>query len=216
MTNYAYIRVSTEHQSYNRQFKQLNDFIKNENIEIKPENIISEKRTGKNLDRPMFTNLVSKLQKGDCLILAELSRLGRTYQNTKKIWNELTSKGVDIVVIDFPLLDTRNKENDNITSIMLTDIIFSVLNYLTDKEHQQIIERTQTGREVAKAKGVKFGRKELTKNELPKEFITAYTRHKDTLKAKDIQAIINADLRKQNKKEISRATYYNYINLLAS
>ena len=216
MTNYAYIRVSTEHQSYNRQIKQLNDFIKNENIEIKPENIISEKRTGKNLDRPMFTNLVSKLQKGDCLILAELSRLGRTYQNTKKIWNELTNKGVDIVVIDFPLLDTRNKENDNITSIMLTDIIFSVLNYLTDKEHQQIIERTQTGREVAKAKGVKFGRKELTKNELPKEFITAYTRHKDTLKAKDIQAIINADLRKQNKKEISRATYYNYINLLAS
>ena len=216
MTNYAYIRVSTEHQSYNRQIKQLNDFIKNENIEIKPENIISEKRTGKNLDRPMFTNLVNKLQKGDCLILAELSRLGRTYQNTKKIWNELTNKGVDIVVIDFPLLDTRNKENDNITSIMLTDIIFSVLNYLTDKEHQQIIERTQTGREVAKAKGVKFGRKEMTKNELPKEFITAYNKHKDTLKAKDIQAIINADLRKQNKKEISRATYYNYINLLAS
>ena len=216
MTNYAYIRVSTEHQSYNRQYKQLNDFIKTENIEIKPENIISEKRTGKNLDRPMFAGLVNKLQKGDCLILAELSRLGRTYQNTKKIWNELTSKGVDIVVIDFPLLDTRKKENDNITSIMLTDIIFSVLNYLTDKEHQQIIERTQTGREVARAKGVKFGRKELTKNELPKEFITAYNKHKDTLKAKDIQAIINADLRKQNKKEISRATYYNYINLLAS
>ena len=139
-TNYfAYIRCSTIQQSYNRQYKQLLDFCHKENIKLNPANIYSEKRTGKNQDRPKFKELVSLLLKKEqagehcCLVLIELSRMGRSYQLTKDTWNELTSAGVDIVVTSFPLLDTRNKDNGAV-SLMLTDIVFAVLNYLTEQE----------------------------------------------------------------------------------
>lgn len=114
---YCYIRCSTIQQSYNRQYKQLLDFCHKENIKLNPANIYSEKRTGKNQDRPKFKELVQLLldreSKGVhcCLLLIELSRLSRSYQLTKDTWNTLTSAGVDIVVTSFPLLDTRKKDN---------------------------------------------------------------------------------------------------------
>ena len=101
---YAYIRCSTVQQSYDRQIKQLNEFLAKEKIKLAPENIICEKRTGKNQDRPLFKKLVAKLKEQEakgqhcCLILIELSRMGRSYEQTKNTWNELTKCGVDIVV----------------------------------------------------------------------------------------------------------------------
>ena len=149
---YAYIRCSTAQQSYDRQYRQLNEFISKEGIKLSAENIVCEKRTGKNQDRPLFKKLVAELKdlesKGVhcCLILIELSRMGRSYEQTKNTWNELTKCGVDIVVTSFPLLDTRQDFDQMYNGVdslkaMLVDIVFSVLNYLTEQELNEKTER---------------------------------------------------------------------------
>ena len=222
VTNYfAYIRCSTIQQSYNRQYKQLLDFCHKENIKLNPANVYSEKRTGKNQDRPKFKELVNLLLEKEhagehcCLILIELSRMGRSYQLTKDTWNELTSAGVDIVVTSFPLLDTRNKDNGAV-SLMLTDIVFAVLNYLTEQELNEKADRCNNGREVAKSKGVKFGRKELTANDLPKEFIDVMKSATGTETKTALLDSVNGKLLRLNKKPLSRGTFYNYLELYKS
>ncbi|DAA84020.1 TPA: hypothetical protein CPT90_06460 [Candidatus Gastranaerophilales bacterium HUM_3] len=218
---FAYIRCSTTQQNYDRQYKQLNDFIKKEGIKLSNENIVCEKRTGKNQDRPLFKKLISELKKLEakgihcCLILVELSRMGRSYQLTKDTWNELTSAGVDIVVTSFPLLDTRKKA-DGAVNLMLTDIVFSVLNYLTEQELNEKADRCNNGREVALSKGVKFGRKELKKSDLPKEFIEVMKNANGTETKTSLLDTINGKLVRLNKKKISRGTFYNYLELYNS
>lgn len=215
---FAYIRCSTVQQSYDRQYKQLNDFIREESIKLPQENIVCEKRTGKNQDRPLFKKLVANLieleAKGIhcCLILIELSRMGRSYQLTKDTWNELTSAGVDIVVTSFPLLDTRKKDNGAV-NLMLTDIVFAVLNYLTEQELNEKSDRCNNGREVAKAKGVKFGRKELTLEDLPKEFMDVMKSATGTETKTALLDTVNGKLIRMSKKPLSRGTFYNYMKL---
>jgi len=215
---FAYIRCSTVQQSYDRQYKQLNDFISKEGIKLPPENIVCEKRTGKNQDRPLFKGLVKDLKELElkgihcCLILIELSRMGRSYQLTKDTWNELTSAGVDIVVTSFPLLDTRKKDNGAV-NLMLTDIVFAVLNYLTEQELNEKADRCNNGRAVAKDKGVKFGRKELTIKDLPKEFIAVIENSNGSESKTALLDMINGKLLRLNKKPLSRGTFYNYLRL---
>lgn len=217
-TYYCYIRCSTVQQSYNRQYKQLLDFCHKENIKINPANIYSEKRTGKNQDRPKFKELVQLLLDREakgvhcCLIMAELSRLSRSYQLTKDTWNTLTSAGVDIVVTSFPLLDTRKKDNGAV-NMMLTDIVFAVLNYLTEQELNEKADRCNNGREVAKNKGVKFGRKELTIKDLPKEFIDVMKSATGSETKTALLDSVNGKLVRMNKKPLSRGTFYNYMEL---
>jgi len=218
---YAYIRCSTIQQSYNRQYKQLLDFCHNENIKLNPANVYSEKRTGKNQDRPKFKELVQLLLDREakgvhcCLILVELSRMGRSYQLTKDTWNTLTSAGVDIVVTSFPLLDTRNKDNGAV-NLMLTDIVFAVLNYLTEQELNEKADRCNNGREVAKTKGIKFGRKELTLKDLPKEFIDVMKSATGSETKTALLDLINGRLIRNGKKALSRGTFYNYLELYKS
>ena len=215
---YCYIRCSTLQQSYDRQYKQLNDFISKEGIKLSQENIVCEKRTGKNQDRPLFKKLVEDLQELEskgvhcCLILIELSRMGRSYQLTKDTWNTLTSAGVDIVVTSFPLLDTRKKDNGAV-NMMLTDIVFAVLNYLTEQELNEKADRCNNGREVAKSKGVKFGRKELTIKDLPKEFIDVMKSATGSETKTALLDSVNGKLIRMSKKPLSRGTFYNYLEL---
>lgn len=215
---FAYIRCSTIQQSYDRQYKQLNDFISKEGIKLSQENIVCEKRTGKNQDRPLFKKLVADLKELEtkgihcCLILIELSRMGRSYQLTKATWNELTGAGVDIVVTSFPLLDTRKKDNGAV-NLMLTDIVFAVLNYLTEQELNEKADRCNNGREVAKTKGTRFGRKEITAKDLPKEFIDVMKNSTGKETKTALLDLVNGKLIRQNKKTLSRGTFYNYFNL---
>lgn len=147
-----------------------------------------------------------------CLLLIELSRLSRSYQLTKDTWNTLTSAGVDIVVTSFPLLDTRKKDNGAV-NMMLTDIVFAVLNYLTEQELNEKADRCNNGREVAKNKGVKFGRKELTIKDLPKEFIDVMKSATGSETKTALLDSINGKLIRMSKKPLSRGTFYNYLEL---
>lgn len=223
---YAYIRCSTAQQSYDRQYKQLNDFLVKEKIDINPDNIYCEKRTGKNQDRPIFKALVETLKQKEskgyhcCLILVELSRMGRSYLQTKTTWNELTKCGVDIVVTSFPLLDTRKPfeemySGESSLKAMLIDVVFSVLNYLTEQELNEKADRCNNGRLSAMSKGVKMGRKEMTVDELPKEFIEVMKKATGNESKTALLDSVNGKLVRHKKKQISRGTLYNYLDLYA-
>jgi len=219
MKYYAYLRCSTQHQSYARQVKQLSDFLQKEGIKSEDVEYITEKRSGANQDRPKFKKLVTEILEQEksgvhcCLILVELSRMGRSYNYTKQVWNELTTAGADIVVTSFPILDTRRK--DDTVHLMLTDIVFNVLNYLTEQELREKADRCNNGREAALASGkVKFGRKPVTFEDLPPEFLKVMKESKDSNASKTaLLDLVNGKLERGNKKKLSRGTFYNYLRI---
>lgn len=105
MKNYGYIRVSSADQNEDRQRIALNQL----NVPMK---IFTEKQSGKNFNRPEYKKLLKKLKAGDVLYIKSIDRLGRNYEEIQNQWRTLTKqKGVDIVVLDMPLLDTRQQKN---------------------------------------------------------------------------------------------------------
>ena len=100
---YGYIRVSSADQNEIRQLIAMRE------RNVPKQNIYLDKQSGKDFDRPQYQNLVSHLQPGDILYLMSIDRLGRNYEEILVQWRILTQQiGVDICVIDMPLLDTRN------------------------------------------------------------------------------------------------------------
>ena len=151
MSNYAYIRVSTKEQNEDRQLIAL------QGIDIPEKNIIVEKKSGKDFARPKYQKMIRKMKKGDLLYVKSIDRLGRNYTEIIEQWRFLTKKkGVNIIVIDMPLLDTT-KDND-LTGILISDIVLQLLSYVAETERQFIKARQAEGIAAAKARGVRFGR----------------------------------------------------------
>jgi len=219
MKYFSYIRVSTQQQDYDRQLKQLNDWCNKEKIDIADVEIKTETRTGTNNDRPILLRLIETMKyertKDDvCLLLVEATRFGRSYELTKELFAELKKHDIKFVITTCPVLDTRTR-NNNPAQDLVVDIVLNVMTWIGEEEHRVLMERTSEGRLSAKAKGVKFGRKNFTKNDIPQEFIKYYKAHKDTHESKkDLLYKINGELKSNGKKEISRATLYNYIKLI--
>ncbi len=114
---YGYVRVSSKDQNIDRQM----DALLNENIER--QNIFVDKQSGKDFDRPQYKRLIKRLKKGDLLVIKAIDRLGRNYDEILEQWRFITkTKGSDIFVIDFPLLDTRKKEDD-LTGTFIADLV---------------------------------------------------------------------------------------------
>ena len=151
MSNYAYVRVSTKEQNEDRQLIAL------QGIDIPEKNIIVEKRSGKDFARPKYQKMIRRMKKGDLLYVKSIDRLGRNYTEIIEQWRFLTKqKGVNIIVIDMPLLDTT-KDND-LTGILISDIVLQLLSYVAETERQYIKVRQAEGIAAAKARGVRFGR----------------------------------------------------------
>ena len=220
MKYYCYIRVSTSQQDYDRQYKQLLEFCSKEKLDINDVEIVKETRTGTNFDRPLFLRLMETMKaertKQDvCLILIENTRLGRSYDGNSKMFQDLKDNDIKFVVTSCPILDTRVRDN-NPASKLVIDIVLSVYNWIAESEHRTLMERTNAGRESAKEKGVKFGRRNLTKEDLPKEFIKYYTIYAESdgrETKKDLLYKVNGELTSHGKQPISRATLYNYIKM---
>jgi len=148
---YGYIRVSSKEQNEDRQILAMNE------LRILPHNIFVDKQSGKNFDRPAYKNLVKKLKAGDVLFLHSLDRLGRNYEAIIENWKLLTKeKGVDIVILDMPLLDTRRDKD--LIGTLISDIILSLLSFFCQNERDAIHKRQAEGIATAKARGVRFGR----------------------------------------------------------
>ena len=165
---YGYIRVSTREQNEDRQLIALRE------IGVPEKNIYLDKQSGKDFNRPQYKKLLRKLKKDDLLYIKSIDRLGRNYEEILEQWRLLTKeKGVDIVVLDMPLLDTRRGKD--LMGTFLSDIVLQVLSFVAENERTNIRQRQAEGISAAKAKGVKFGR---PPKPLPDNFHSAYQRWK--------------------------------------
>lgn len=158
---YGYIRVSTKEQNIDR---QLTAILK-EGIEMNK--IYIDKASGKDFNRKKYKKLIRNLKAGDELYIKSIDRLGRNYDEIIKEWNVITKeKNAEIIVLDFPLLDTRTKTYD-LTGKFIADIVLQILSYVAQIERENTHQRQMEGIREAKKKGVKFGR---SKKDIPKDF----------------------------------------------
>ena len=129
-------------------------------VGVPEKNIYVDKKSGKDFDRPQYKKLLRKMKKDDLLYIKSIDRLGRNYEEILLQWRALTKdKGIDIVVLDMPLLDTRRGKD--LMGTFLSDIVLQVLSFVAKNERTNIRQRQAEGIAAAKAKGVKFGRPPL-------------------------------------------------------
>ena len=151
---YGYVRVSTREQKEDRQIVAMREF------GVAEECIVVEKQSGKDFERPIYKKLVGKLKTGDILVVKSIDRLGRNYDEILKQWGHLTkNRRVAIVVLDMPLLDTR--EGRDLTGTLIADIVLQVLSYVAQTEREAIRQRQAEGIAAAKENGVRFGRERI-------------------------------------------------------
>jgi len=157
-TVYGYIRVSTVSQRDDRQWIALADF------GIPKKCIFVDKQSGKDFDRPAYTKMMKRLTPGDTLVVKSLDRLGRNYDEMTRQLDIITKeKEAAIVVIDLPLLDTRNKYGNDLTAKLISNLVIQVFSYVAETERNMNHQRTMEGLAAARARGVKFGRKPMEK-----------------------------------------------------
>lgn len=161
---YSYVRVSSKDQNEDRQLATMYEY------GIPKRNIYIDKQSGKDFDRPKYKKLVRKLKKDDVLYIKSIDHLGRNYEEIIEQWRILTKeKGVDICVIDMPLLDTR--KGKDLIGTFLSDVVLQLLSFVAENERANIRQRQAEGIAAAKAKGVQFGRPSTP---LPEDFDTIY------------------------------------------
>jgi len=151
---YGYVRVSSIDQNEGRQLIAMDE------NKVQKRNVYVDKQSGKDFERPQYKKLVKKLKQGDLLYILSIDRLGRNYEDIQKQWRILTKDiGIDICVIDMPLLDTRNGKD--LMGTFIADLVLQILSFVAQSERENIKKRQAQGIAAAKAKGVKFGRPEI-------------------------------------------------------
>ena len=157
---YGYVRVSSKDQNTDRQQIAMCEY------GVADENVFIDKQSGKDFDRPAYRRLVRKLKPDDTLVIKSVDRLGRNYEDILEQWRILTKKKyVQVVVLDMPLLDTR--QGRDLTGTLIADIVLQLLSYVAQTEREFIRQRQAEGIAAAKARGVQFGRQP---KERPPEF----------------------------------------------
>lgn len=168
MNIYGYIRVSSRDQNEDRQLIALKE------VGVPEKNIYLDKQSGKDFNRPQYKKLLRKMKKDDLLYIKSIDRLGRNYEEILQQWRVLTKeKGIDIVVLDMPLLDTRRGKD--LMGTFLSDIVLQVLSFVAENERTNIRQRQAEGIAAAKAKGIRFGR---PPSALPENFHEVYQQWK--------------------------------------
>jgi len=151
MRIYGYVRVSSTDQNEDRQLYAM------EKLEIPPVQIFIDKQSGKDFNRPHYKALVKRLKQGDLLYIKSIDRLGRNYNEIQNQWRIITKeRGVDIAVIDMPLLDTRLHKD--LIGTFISDIVLQILSFVSQSERENIRTRQKEGIIAAKARGIRFGR----------------------------------------------------------
>lgn len=189
---YAYIRVSSRDQNEDRQ--------KNAMVEygIAPGNIYMDKQSGKDFERPGYQRLLRKLKIGDTIVIKSIDRLGRNYNEILEQWRLLTKqKQVDIIVLDMPLLNT--KQGKDLTGVVIADIVMQLLSYVAQTEREFLQQRQAEGIAAAKSRGVQFGRRRIDRPEM-------YPEIKKAWEAGDLTAGQAADA-----LGVSRTTFFKWV-----
>lgn len=161
---YGYIRVSSTDQNEDRQILAMRE------AGIPAGNVYIDKQSGKDFHRPHYQRMVRRLRPGDLLYVLSIDRLGRDYAEIQEQWRILTKeKGIDICIIDMPLLDTRNGKD--LMGTFIADLVLQILSFVAQSERENIRRRQAEGIAAAREKGVRFGRPPLP---LPKGFESAF------------------------------------------
>lgn len=171
---YAYIRISSSDQNLDRQYEAIKKWEKENNLVV--DEIFEDKQSGKNFERENYQKMKSLLKEGDLIVVKSIDRLGRNYDMIIEEWTNITKNiKSDIVVMDMPLLDTREK-NDNLTGKLISDIVLQLLSYVAQIERENIKQRQAEGIKIAKEKGVHFGRKAKYDDEFIEKIKVDYLR----------------------------------------
>lgn len=169
METYGYVRVSTKEQNEDRQVIAMREF------GVPGRNITVEKQSGKDFERPGYQRLVRKLKAGDTFVIKSIDRLGRNYDEILEQWRILTKeKRVAVVVLDMPLLDTR--QGRDLTGVLIADIVLQLLSYVAQTEREFNHQRQAEGIAAAKARGIHFGRKFKERGENYEAIMSAWKR----------------------------------------
>jgi len=174
MKEYGYIRVSSTEQNEDRQLIAL----KEKHLHV--EWIFIDKQSGKDFDRPAYKKMIKKMKAGDILYIKSIDRLGRNYEEIQNQWRFLTKeKGIDICVLDMPLLDTRLHKD--LIGTFISDIVLQILSFVAQTERENIKQRQAEGIAAAKARGVHLGRPSITVPENFADIIKQWERRQITL-----------------------------------
>ena len=158
--DYGYVRVSGADQNEDRQLIAISD------RGVPKKRLFIDKKSGKDFERPMYKKLVKKMKEGDVLYILSIDRLGRNYKEIREQWRFLThEKGIDICVLDMPLLDTR--KGKDLMGTFIADLVLQVLSFAAENEREMIRRRQAEGIAAARARGVRFGRPRIA---LPEAF----------------------------------------------
>ena len=190
---YGYIRVSTIAQHDDRQRLAMEEF------GVEEQFLFADKHSGKDFDRPAYQALLGQIGAGDTLVVKSLDRLGRNYDEMLEQWRIITKeKGAYIVILDLPLLDTREKRVGDLTGTLISDIVLQLFSYVAQTEREMNHQRTMEGIAAAKAKGIQFGRTPLIK---PENFEKIYAEwKKGALSEREAARILN----------VSRPTFHKW------
>lgn len=198
---FALGRVSSKDQNEVRQLEAFREF------GVAEENIYIDKQSGKDFNREQYQLLKKQLRENDLVVIKSIDRLGRDYNMIIEEWRDITKNiKADIYVIDMPLLDTRS--NKDLLGTFISDLVLQILSYVANQERTYIRQRQAEGILIAKSKGIKFGRRIKTKEELENnaKFLKCYLRWKrNELTIQEMKAILEVK---------SRTTIYNWIKLI--
>ena len=194
---YAYVRVSSREQNEDRQLLAMRD------VDVPDKNIFIDKQSGKDFNRREYKRLLKVLKPNDIIYIKSIDRLGRNYEEILEQWRILTKeKNVDIVVLDMPLLDTR--QGKDLIGTLIADLVLTLLSYVSEQERNSIRTRQREGIEAAKLRGVQFGR---PKKAVPDNFVDIYNSwKKGEITAKEAAQQCN----------IGKSTFYNKVKKLES
>ena len=202
MTNtkvFGYVRVSTKDQKIDRQIISMQE------LGIDERDIFIEKASGKDFNRPQYLALKAQLRKGDLVYITSLDRIGRNSDDIKKEWEYITKEvGADIVVLDMPLLDTR--QHKDTLGTFVSDLVLQVLSFMAQSEREKTLARQKEGIAVAKAKGKHLGRPQLNLNTLSKQQRSELESNYQAWKSKELSGIQFMEI-----LELKKNTFYKII-----
>jgi len=174
---YGYARVSTVLQKEDRQIIALTEF------GVDEKNIFLDKVSGKDFNRPSYKRLMKKLRQGDTLVIKSIDRLGRDYNEIIEHWRKITKEiKAFVVVLDLAILDTRMKNEHDLTGVLISDVVLALFGYVSQMERENLLTRQAEGIAVAKEKGVRFGRPPRDKPENTDYYVEQYKNGKISLR----------------------------------
>ena len=180
---YGYVRVSTKEQIVDRQLVAMKA--------AGVTNVTVEKASGKDFNRPQYLALKKRLVRGDLLVVQSLDRFGRNYDDIIDEWRYLVKTvGVDVKVLDMPLLDTR--QGEGLIGKFVSDIVLQILSFVAETERRKIKERQAQGIKCAKERGVKFGRPHVQLPDNMNELLVRYMNHELSLRKAALAAGLSA------------------------